>query len=228
MMKFDFFECEYCETRYSREASLPKHLLKCEKKARWDSFGSKRSQSAFLIFNYWMSHRGFGNRSKREFIESKHYTSFVKFVDYCTKMMVPDRQGFVVFLTKMRLLPSFWTNDDMYREYITDYERLTTPQKQAEISYETVAQLGRILDCEPGEVWAELDFPQTLKLIEAKKLSPWFLFYSSSFDRYLKSRPKREQIVFDSLVDRQKWLTRFRKNPDAVTAIISMLRQMKV
>lgn len=226
-MKFKFFECEYCSKRYVSEKVFAKH--KCKEKTRWLGIDSKQTRSAYFCYIKWLGYRGFSNNNtKIGFLESKYFDAFGRFVKYASDMMLPDRLGYIKFMVEKQFLPVSWCMDEVYLLYMENFEKLYTPMQQVEISIETISTCARILDCNLHEIWEYLHFAEVLKMIESKKLSPWFLLYCDTFMEYIKKCSRDEKIRFDAVIEKDKWLALFRENPEIVTSIIYINASLKV
>lgn len=226
MMRFGFFECDFCQTRYQKETTLTSH--KCEKRDRHELM---KTGKGMVLFNcYKTYHRALDHTAplKEHFINSKYYTAIERFVDYSRTMMIPDRDGYIRFAVSLKMHPPLWSRDDVYELYIQAFDDRYTPLKQVEISLKTIVGLARYVECKPREIWDYMKLGDVMKYIGAKKLSPWLLFYSDSFQSFLKKCTQSERMRFETVVDKRKWMGRFRADPETVKKVILSVRQLKV
>lgn len=225
-MNFGFFECEYCQSRYTKEATLASH--KCEQRDRHEFLKTGAGMALFNCYKTYRAAQGFSVPIKDHFAKSKYYTAMVKFVEYSRTMMIPDRDGYIRFAVSLRMQPTLWARDDVYELYIQSFDERYTPLKQVEISLKTIAGLARLVECEPHEIWNYMVLGDVMKYVGAKKLSPWLLFYCDSFQAFLKKCTKNERMRFETVVEQQKWLKRFREDPDTVRKVIQSVKQLKI
>jgi len=220
-------KCKYCEYVFKDEDDKLSHTCKLLDREN-ESKQSKNFLVAWHLFKYWRELFGHATQSREIFIQSKYYTSFIKFCEFARNKSIPDRKHYIKFCKSKNLLPNLWRMEQVYMEYLIFFDQDVTPEKQFDISVETIDSIADVIDCKHNKVISFLNFDEVSKMVYGKKLSPWYLLFSSSFEKMYRNLSQNERIICDSLIDREKWLKRFRDNKDVVKIILSKAEKIKI
>lgn len=190
---------------------------------------NKKGKSAYRFYQDWFIMRHHSPPSKDSFINSRYFTSFMKFVDYQKKMAIPNVKEYIKLMVSLKMLPHSWTNKDAYEYYINKYDSNVAPLKQAEHTIETLVQLSNIFECDLKNSMEELDGNDMIKLIQAKKLSPWILLFSKKFFNFLlKDVTTEQRIIIQTLINTNKWKRKFQTNPKAVRHMKKIVKELEI
>jgi hypothetical protein len=222
-----YFECEFCLKKYVKEGSFKKH--KCKLMARHKLMRTPVGAAAFKDYSTWLSELKYMNYGKDNFIESKVFISFVKFGEFSSKFALPNKKRFIQYMVDMQISPKDWSNKMVYEAYIKNYETLTSPEDQAAITVETIFELSRIYECEAQEIFIYMDPISLIRMIQAKKLSPWILLFSNKFMWFVKNEMTREQrIIMEKFVEVDSWNEIFDKHPDIVEKMKTYVKALNL
>lgn len=226
-MNFGFFECKFCNQRYIKEAQFKKH--KCELMER-DEFvrTTKRGRFAFGIYKTWIKVRKFQPQGRDVFIESRYYTSIIKFAQFYYDYMLPDVEDYVKFVTRKQFLPQMWTNGDVYEQYISTYDDRVKPLKQAEVTFKYMTILANSIECEMHEIFDYIYVNELVKLIQCRRFSPWVLLLSKRFHRYMVELQPEFLPALESMVSEDIWSVRFKANPKEYKAIRELVKEFGI
>jgi hypothetical protein len=218
------FCCEFCNSSFVTERSLISHS--CEKKRRWFCKEEKYPMMGFRAYQrfYELAMRAKTPKSQEDFINSKHYSGFVRFGKYLVDIHAIEPLGFVDFLIKTNIKLDDWTKPRPYEIWIRELGKKESYEKAIERSLHTM------------EGWAEntgnciTDFfrmvsPQLATgLIKIGKISPWLLFISGE---PLLVRMSKEQIeIIQELIDPHFWSVKFKENAEEVKEIKNCMKEV--
>lgn len=224
---FGFFECEYCNKRYTKEAPFKKH--KCELMERTQFVKTtKKGRFSYLVFKTWVKARGYQPPDLDGFLSSRYYNSIVKFTEFFHETMLPDMEDYVKCMVAETMLPQMWTNGTVYEKYIREFDDSVRPVKQAEISIRHLSDLAKQLECEPAEVFDYLYVTDVARLIQCRRLSPWVLVTSSRFRRYIAEADAEERPVLEMMMNPEVWTPRFEKRPKDFKIISDLTKQLGI
>jgi len=210
-----YMECEFCLKKFVRESYYKKH--ECEEMRRHGVLRTTHGISAFNDYKTWFEIKGFTPYGKDQFVDSRHFTSFVNFSKFATKKALPHKRRFMECMVKLEIQPKDWCNKIVYEYYIKQFEALLTPEEQAAVSVDTIFELSRIFECEANEIFLHIHPKSLLMVVQAKKLSPWFLMFSPKFHGFVANVMSREeQIMLEIHINPDAWKKVFDRNPKKV------------
>ena len=220
-----YFECSYCLKKFVREGAFKKH--ECRQMKRAKLMRSPKGVTSYEYYCMWKRKKGHRVYGQEQFIDSKYFTSFFNFVVYARKMALPGVEKFIELMVEVDIEPKDWSQRIVYDHYMSNFDNLHTPVDQSEISRETITELARIFECEPNEVFLHIEPSSLIRIVQAKKLSPWFLLLSSKFQWFMKNEMTREQqVLLKQYVSPDKWRVKFEQKPEDVQKIRETVREM--
>lgn len=220
-----FYECIHCFKKLTTEARLDKH--NCEKKKRFTFLQTMKGKSAFYCYREWMREQGRSARDKDIFMNSKYYNSIVEFVKFCNKVGIPDRKHYIAYMVETGIMPSQWTVPTIYETYIQHFDSSKTPLEMASITVDTLYDLSEIFECELYEIFEHMESSDIMRLVAARKLSPWILLFSESFKTHLRVDTTPEQrILISSVIDHKYWANKFRDDPKSVNSMKKIVSEL--
>lgn len=218
-------ECQYCLKKFKSAKWLSNH--ECQQMKRYKMLHSPIGISAYNAYSLWMKRKGHRNRGEEQFIDSKTFTSFFNFIKFAAKMALPNQKKFIEYMIQLDIHPKDWTNKKVYEQYIKEFENLLTPEEQVETSVDTVYELSKIFECEPNEIFLHLEPVSLIRIVQAKKLSPWFLLNSNKFKWFINNEMTREQkLILEEYVNEYHWQGEFKNNVDTIKTIKSKIQEL--
>ena len=221
----NYFECKYCFKKLIRESSFDKH--NCDSMKRHKLSRSVRGAKAFADYSTWLKIRGFKNHGREHFIDSKYFVSFMGFAQFASKVALPNRQRFIEFMVEVEVLPKDWKTLTVYEHFMERYEVIVSPNDQVIETISTLRELARIFECDVNDVFVHLDPMTFLQIVQAKKMSPWFLLFSTIFHGYVQSELSREQrVILNTHINADCWRKVFEKHPKKVVEMKGYVKVM--
>lgn len=222
-----FFECPYCFKKLTTEARLAKH--NCEEKKRHDFLKTMKGKSAFFCYQTWMNSQGRTVKDMDVFKNSKYFNAFKEFVEFCTRVGIPDRKHYIDYMVECGLMPTQWTSTEVYNDYIQYFDKSKTPLQMAAITADTIFKLSDIFECELGEVFEHMTSADIMKLVAARKLSPWLLLFTKGFMEHIRTDTTPEQrILINSVINHKFWANKFKDDPESVAAMRRIVNELKI
>lgn len=219
--------CEHCHANFKSVKNFEKH--KCEKMKRLETTETKKGKKAFMLYREWLRLKHRIPLSKETFITSRYYTPFMKFVDFAQRMAIPDTIDYIKLMVSLSMEPNLWVSLEVYQHYIDSFDKMYSANQQANISVNTFLQLSKIFECEPHEVFEELVADDIIKLIQAKKLSPWILLLSNEFLNFLQEKATSEQqIIIQTIINPRKWKTVFESKKQDVKHMKKIVKELGI
>lgn len=207
-----YFECKYCNKKFVREANFKKH--ECRTMKRLKELRTPTGMAAYDYYKLWKSQRAFSVNNELEFVESRYYTAFINFAQFCRKVALPGIDKFIEYMIKKDIQPKDWSQHIVYQHYMEVFDELHDPEQQVDISKNTVQELARIFECDTSSIFLHMEPSALIRIIQAKKFSPWFLLSSSKFKWFVNNEMTREQqIILQKYIDPVQWRRKLEHKP---------------
>ena len=125
------------------------------------------------------------------------FDSFKEFINYSNSVGLPDRKAFIKFAVERGISPYSWRDTEVYDDFIKHFDASKTPMDLCQISLSTILDLSEIFECDLIEVFEHMHTSDIMKLVIARKLSPWVLLFSTGFMNHIKFEASSEQKDYD-------------------------------
>lgn len=181
---------------------------------REDEIQTPIGQSAWALYQDWMTAYKRVAPSTSIFLTSKYYATFIKFAKYIKELNIPDIDIFIALMKEKDISPTIWTNDEVYALYLEYLDRRISPIKQAEITINTLFKLSDEYECDVADVFNKVHPNETLQLIRSRRISPWLLMHSAAFKKLMIRCTPEQRSLFEALIRPQYWKYKFDKNPE--------------
>lgn len=218
--------CKYCRYEFKFKKGFDNH--QCEQMKRLEFLETPRGKAAYHYYKEWLKEsRGMVNVTSDTFLHSKYFGAFVRFINFSNRMMLPSRPAFIKYMVSLNLLPVHWCNDDVYINYIENLDKTYTPLMQAEETVKTLQELANGFECKPVEVFDNLEVGDCIKLLKARRLSPWVLLFSKKFHEFLAVRLSKEQrLLLQASIDPTMWRQKFKNRPLDVEKMKTIVKEL--
>lgn len=219
--------CTFCDKSFVREVNYMKH--KCEKMKRIALFSTPVGHLSYIIFNQWRRASKYPSVIVDTFIASKYYNTFYKFAEFSRYMKIPDNMGYIEFMVEKGLSPYFWDDSEVYQTFIKNFDEERTIDEKVNISIETLVELAKKYDCDVSDIFSNVGPIQVMQFINSRKLSPWLLLCSKKFMMMITYySTKEQQILLNATINVVAWKGYFLKNPEKVTEIKNINRELGI
>lgn len=221
----NYYECKYCLQKFVSERNYKKH--RCKQMERAALMKKPTGMAAYQSFCDWRKAKGFNVHNKEQFMDSKLFNSFVKFTLFSKKIALPAKDRFIKYMVELDISPRDWTNHIVYKHYIEEFDNIFTIEEQVELTIDTIFELSKIFDCDTSEVFDHMEAADLVKIVQAKKMSPWFLLFSSNFFAFLKTGMNSEQrAMLESYIDPVVWEKKLKANISKTKKIKQYVRAL--
>lgn len=213
MAKARNYDCNFCGHKFVYEERFLKH--RCKQMIRSEEFQTPIGQAAWLFYQEWMKvHRRRVPKSSA-FLHSKFYSAFIQFATFVKSVHLPDPNTFIRVMRDKDISPVLWKHDKVYALYLEFLDRNGNPNKQAEITIQTLFDLADENDCNVSELFDVLTPNEIIQLLRQRRLSPWILLNSKKFlNFYINDAKPEERIIIESIIRPQYWTEKFQKHPN--------------
>lgn len=218
--------CEHCGRSFARESTLFRHL--CEQKRRWMDSDKPANRIAYGAWNEFYDsfqpHRE--RRDYRTFIRSPYYSAFVKFGGYCVDIKAVAVEGYIKYLIRNQTPIDDWSSDRIYGRFLIDYLKMEDPLDAVR---RTVNNIGSECESENIDLRDFFRYISTNKIchmIMTGKISPWLLYHSKTGIEFLEKLNDAQRSLIFAYIDPEKWMIKFRRNPNETTEIGSIMNQV--
>lgn len=206
--------CHYCSRRFGNETTFMKH--NCEPRRRAQELMSPLGQSAYGLYREWMRQKKYSQPSSAAFLESKYYRAFINFAQLVIDANIAKPEKYIQIMVEGEILPVLWCRDSAYALYLDWADKVSDPLDQVQ---DTINYLMDICEREGwalGECFVKMGAQQVLSLIRQRRLTPWLLFCSQSFGKFLKTLDAPQLKAFNHVVNAAYWAQRFQTEKSTV------------
>lgn len=222
-----FFTCDYCGKRFTHQKNHEKHF--CENKKKSLLLKTKLGRVAYHEYQKWRELCGYKNYDEQSFLNSKYFKPFLNFIEFSKEKSIPDRIGYMKYMQEKKIAPSYWTNETYYNSYLAMFDKIYSPIKQVEMSYNYLESLSRILECDLDAVVNNIEVIDLIKMIACRKLSPWFLLFHGTFRDLIRFRLDDEKrILLETVINVDVWREKFKNNPKSVKKVKELINYLKL
>lgn len=188
------FECKYCKSAFVRESTLFSHA--CERKRRMMAEGDKVNR---LGFNIWLKFYKFCSpqlkkiKTYENFIDSSHFTGFIKFARHVIDLNPHSVEDFADFVIRNSIKLDDWCKIWVYESWIREVNK----KESADRALERSVLLMKTWSEETNEPWTDffvsVNTNKAVHWIKTGRISPWII-YTTSAGQSLINRLSEEQI----------------------------------
>lgn len=223
------FKCDFCDKEFVKAVTYESHY--CEKMKRIDFLKTNLGKISFLYYNEWLKmYKGATNITHDSFLNSRYFTSFIKFIKFSNRMLLPNKIAFMKYMISLNMLPIHWCLDEVYVKYIENLDSAYTPIEQVAETTKTLYELASIFECDIGDVFNHIQPVECIQLIKSRKLTPWLLLLSKKFHNYLSITISREQrnIISQTVINPSLWKKKFSNNLEYVTELKKIVQDLNL
>lgn len=216
--------CEFCNKSFSKDTTLLNHI--CEKKRRWLNKDDKYSRMAFLVFRkfYEISYRNNKPRTYQDFMDSPHYTGFIRFGRYLHEIQALNPEAFVEFLIKAEVPMKNWETAFVYEQFVRELAK----REPADAAFERNILIMKQWETDHNEPWYDffrkVNTNTATALIRAGRLSPWILYTADSAVDLLARMTEEQMKLIEQYVTPIFWERKLAEHPDDVDFIRELLQ----
>jgi hypothetical protein len=187
----------------------------------------KYSRMGLMVYQkfYELSYRNSKPRTYKDFMESKHYPSFIRFGRHLLEIQALSPASFVEFLVKAAVPMKNWELPFVYEQYVRELNK----REPADAAFERNILIMKQWENDTGEPWYDffrkVNTNTATALIRAGRLSPWVLYTAESAFEMFGRMTEEQMKMIEQYVTPVFWERKFAEHPDDVKFIRDLLKE---
>ena len=161
-----------------------------------------------------------------DYIKSSYYAAFTKFGNYCVQANVINVPAYTDYLLKEQISIDNWNSDKNYTDFLIRYLRIEDPFDAVERSVKTCSDLSVDERIYPKDVLRYGNRNKICYKITTGKISPWLLYQSISGREFLDKLDEGQVKLILDYINPEQWALRFKKYPEEVENIKTLLSEI--
>lgn len=218
-------QCKFCGKQFHQEKTLTTHM--CVKKQRHMDANAAGPRIGFLTFQkfYVISTNAKKPKTLEEFINSQYYIDFVKFGNHLALLKPVHIDQYIEFVIKNGVKLKDWTKDSVYELYVEDLVKKEPAASATDRSIVEIIAWAEKNGSPFNHFFNDISANEAAYLIKTGKISPWVLYLSANGDHLMSCFTEDHAKMIGNVIDPGFWMKKFRKNPDDVNFIQSVLTE---
>ncbi len=198
----------------------------CEPKRRADELKSPLGQAALGYYREWMRLKKFGQPSSAAFLESKYYRTFINFAQLIVDANISRPDRYMELMIEVDISPFLWCREQCYAVYLEWTDKLSDPLDQVQESINFLLDLCEKESVKLPDIFEHLGAQRVLSLVRQRRLTPWLIFCSPSFGRFIKTIDPAQLKVFNNVVSSSYWGGRFQTERATIENIKMIVKEV--
>jgi hypothetical protein len=192
------WDCSRCLGSWATERGWENHF--CKEGERFRILQEPVGKVAYEAYSIWNKKQKRAAPPPETFIASRHWTAFINFATMFRKATIPNLDSFVDAMVRAGQSPTMWCNPHVYATYLEWYDNVKSPIEQLVSSLDWAIAQTKRYDVEPKKLWATMEPDKIISAIRSRHLSPWMVFYSTTFLEWLRNaQPNIKQAISDAI-----------------------------
>ena len=202
----------------------------CVKKQRKVDQGSVASRMGLQLYNrfYEMNTAQVNSKTIDQFIDSRYYTSFIKFARRLMDLRPIDQDRFVDYVFRNGFKERDWCKDKIYESYIVDLLLKEPADRGLERSIKTMEIWGEKYEKPLTEFFICVAPSEATHLIKMGKISPWVLYLSESGGTLLETLSDEQVNILEPIINIKAWFAKFERQADDKTFVQEVLYEAHI
>lgn len=219
------YACGFCRKAFTNERTLSAHM--CVKKRRnleKDNVASRMGLQLYRRF-YELNTPTKNPKSFEDFIDSKYYTTFIKFARHLMDLRPVDQGRFIDFVFQNGVKDRDWCKDKVYEAYIVDLLSKEPASRGLERSIKTMEEWAQRTGYSFNEFFVHVAPSEATQMIRMGKISPWVLYLAETSDALWNRLSSEQGEIIVSVVDPNIWRAKFEIKKDDCDFAREVLRE---
>lgn len=211
------YACGFCKKSFTNERTLSAHM--CPKKRRNLEKDNVASRMGLQLFQRFMELNTPTKKPKtfEDFIDSKYYTTFIKFARHLMDLRPVDQGRFIDFVFQNGIKDRDWCKDKVYEAYIVDLLSKEPASRGLERSIQTMSEWSEQNGVEYNEFFAYVPPAEATHMIRMGKISPWVLYLAETSDALWDRLSSEQAEIIAGIIDPNIWRVKFELKKDDCT-----------
>jgi hypothetical protein len=218
--------CEWCGVCYAKERTLLSHT--CEPKRRHQDQHTAPVKLALAAYQKFYESTmppksGRMLKSYREFCDSPHYSSFVKFGHWMVEQRVLEVSKYIDWILKQNLPFHKWASREKYLEFIGETLLNESNEDAISRSFSQITEWSERSGLPWTKFWLEVGANQAVQWIVDGCISPWMLYNCETAVNFLERLSPEQLTMVEKSAPMKKWrvrLMRHREDADVIRQIL--------
>jgi len=190
-----------------------------------DDRHTRKGFMAYEIF-YKLCYPSARQRTYDDFMESKHYSSFVSFGRYLNDINAINPPQFVEFLLKAQVPLKDWEKPVPYEHYIRELNKKESFDAAIERNVLLIQQWSRDTGEPMNTFFDKVNTNVAAAWIKSGRLSPWVLYNAPSADLLLTRLTEEQISIIKNNVEPRFWERKFAQCPEDRDTAIEILKEL--
>lgn len=220
--------CKYCNKKFTKISTLNMHV--CVKKQRHQDInqpGCRLGLKAFQLF-YKMKSNSAKEKTSNEFIDSTFYIDFAKFGNHLASLKPVHIEKYIEYVIMNNVPLKDWTKDIVYDLYVEDLVKKEPAESGTERTITTIMEWCTKNEVAFGNFFMSIHPNEAAHLIRTGRISPWVLYLSGTGEQLMNRFNEDHAKMIRLVIDAGFWMKKFKKNPEDVEYIQTMLSQVSI
>ena len=199
----------------------------CIKKRRHldkDNVASRMGLELFRRF-YELNTAQKNSKTIDEFIDSKYYTTFIKFARRLMDLRPVDQSRFVDYVFRNSIKERDWCKDKVYEAYIVELLAKEPANRGLERSVKTMEKWSQENDKPFNEFFIHVSPAEATHLVKMGKISPWVLYLAETSDHLWDRLSDEQADIIASVINPKIWKAKFELKKDDCSFTRDVLRE---
>lgn len=208
------WECKHCKKKFNKERIFMAH--ECTQMQRAKEIQTQAGVMGYGLYKHWLEKQKRKAPPIEVFITSSYYSSFINFGKWVRETAIHDPHKYVELMLEAKISPALWKRNEAYQIFLEYYDKRADPFEQAAITVETLLAFAEGLEVSPSEVFKQLKVGEMLEMIQQRRMSPWLLFCSTSFKKWVGTLDPIDRTLLMKSINVEYWAVRLERQPKVV------------
>lgn len=222
------YTCGFCKKSFTSERTLSAHM--CVKKRRKIDESNVASRMGLQLFRrfYELNTPTKNPRTFDDFIDSRYYTTFIKFARHLMDLRPVDQNRFIDFVFQNGIKDRNWCKDKVYEAYIADLLSKEPAHRGLERTIKTMNEWGEENNFPYNEFFMHVSPAEATHLIRMGRISPWVLYLAETSEHLWNKLSDEQGDIIASIIDPNIWRAKFEIKKDDCTFAREMLKEANI
>jgi hypothetical protein len=168
------------------------------------------------------------SKTIEEFIDSKYYTTFIKFARRLMDLRPVDQARFVDYVFSNGIKERDWCKDKVYESYIVDLLAKEPATRGLERSVRTMEEWCNKHGKPLHEFFIHVSPSEATHMVQMGKISPWVLYLSETADVLWERLSDEQADIIASVINPKIWKAKFELKKDDCTFVREILKEAHI
>lgn len=221
----NFYTCEYCKAKFSREKTLQVHM--CERKRRFLAKDEKHvliGYQAFVKF-YQFVQKNQNIKTHEEFSNSPYYNAFVKFGSFVSNINPLYPEKYIDWTVKSGIKIDHWCRQELYEKYVLYLLRTESVETALERSIKHMMSWAESHEAVWNHYFKYVSTNRAAYDIQDGKISPWLVLNCNTARELLSTFRDDQLSAISTIIDPTFWTKEFKTKRDDLELVKKIVKE---